>query len=310
MAYTISIHNGSQYSQKHNNRTKEVCEKEKHIDLERSHYTFMDVNVHDAYARLFAKSLNDYNQKIKSKHPERVKTMKQYINELYAKKDNAKNSTKLVYEIIVQVGNLESAPNDRQLKKIYYEYAKRWAQRNPNLKMIGCYMHFDEEGSPHMHIDYIPYAKCTRGMEYQPNLTQALKSQGFDSERKSDTAQIRWEKSEREVLREICKEYEVETRDSKTGRKHMETEVYKLFKRLENLKEQTANQVHLMEQREKELIQIGDDIEVLENYKKELIKSCQELRKQQEAYIKELEEITKPTSYEEVHFISEIPLDF
>ena len=33
-----------------------------------------------------------------------------------------------------------------------------WKERNPRLELIGAYYHADEDGVPHVHIDYIPVA--------------------------------------------------------------------------------------------------------------------------------------------------------
>lgn len=78
------------------------------------------------------------------------------------------------------------------------EFINGWEERNPNLKLVGTYMHNDE-GTSHLHIDYVPVSYGnTREMEVQNSLAGALRQQGFGSKtRASYTEQMQWENSER-----------------------------------------------------------------------------------------------------------------
>ena len=52
-----------------------------------------------------------------------------------------------------------------------------WAERNPNLHLIGAYIHCDEpDGTVHLHCDYIPVAECSRGMSIQNSLDKEVSS--------------------------------------------------------------------------------------------------------------------------------------
>lgn len=61
------------------------------------------------------------------------------------------------------------------------EFVSTWQERNPNLELIGAYYHADEQGEPHIHLDYIPVAHgYKRGLETQTGLVKALQEQGFE----------------------------------------------------------------------------------------------------------------------------------
>lgn len=295
MAYTISVHNGKQANRKHNNRDKETVSKERHINPEKPHYNALDVSPIEAYRRIFGKVLEEYNNHIKDKHPERVKTIEQFYNEIMAKRDNSKNSRKGVYEVIIQVGNTDQRPSDKELYRIYMEYAKTWKERNKNLKMIGCYLHFDEPGGPHMHIDYVPVAHCKRGMALQPNINKALEEMGFKTKNYKDNSLVQWERSERAVMEQICKEMEIETKPAVGGKKHKHKQIWELEQKLDRTYKQLDNELQKLEELE-------IDVNCLEETKKKLENQIKTLKQ-------ELLDITKPTTYKENLFISEIDLD-
>ena len=52
------------------------------------------------------------------------------------------------------------------------KYVEGFEERNPNLKLIGAYIHMDE-ASPHLHLDYVPVAHgYSRGLETRNSLTK------------------------------------------------------------------------------------------------------------------------------------------
>lgn len=203
MAYSLTFHNGSQVHQKNNSREYSVVSKEKHIDLNRYHENIYNFKLYYVYKRLFGKALQQYNAKIKDTHPERVMNLHEYINHLHIQSQKSTNSKKLTYEYIIQVGGADEHPDENTLIDIYKSYLHNWEKVNQNLVLLGTYIHCDEEGGPHMHIDYIPFAKCSRGMEYQPNLSKALEEQVFLSDKKTLTAQMKCEQAERYRLTQI-----------------------------------------------------------------------------------------------------------
>ncbi len=236
MAYTISAHNGSQVRQAHNLRIKKVIEKEDHIKEDGEHYTLKHRDLKEAYKSIFDEALKEYNERVKKKNPDRVKTMDEYLNGIFAKMNKSKNSIKPCYEIILQIGNLENHPNDEVNQAILEDFYFTFEKTFSKLEVIGAYIHNDEDGAMHMHIDYIPIADCERGMKKQPLINRALEQMGYKSENINDTAQMQFQEDCRIIMRNLCLEYGIEVDESKKEyREHMETDIFKLNSKFEEL---------------------------------------------------------------------------
>ena len=201
MPKTISFHNGSNWSRGHNIRDERYTDKQEHIDkaLTEQNVTIRDVPVRQAYAEIFGQAVEEYNAKQKRSD----RRITDYYDKI--KQDKRKHP---VYECIVQIGDRSDTGNTaEQEKQALIRFAEEWDKRNPNLRLVGAYIHCDEpDGTVHMHLDYIPVAECTRGMRLQNSLDRALQQQGFKSENIHQTAQIAWQDSEREALCAICRD--------------------------------------------------------------------------------------------------------
>lgn len=214
---TIATHNGSKLSQKHNRREKKVVSKEEHIDKNGQHEEWLDIDVKDAYKRIFEKARIEYNEKQKRKD----RQIEDYFEKI--SQDKKKHTC---YEMIAGVYGDDLS--QQQKKEILWEFANGWKERNPNLKMIGCYWHNDEPGEQHIHIDYIPIALCDRGMKLQNSLDRALGQQGIEQgESIHETRQILWEKRENEYLEKLCNEKGAEVKRCQYSRRHEDTSAYK-----------------------------------------------------------------------------------
>lgn len=54
------------------------------------------------------------------------------------------------------------------------DYVKMFQLRNPQLYVIGAYIHLDEE-TPHLHLNFVPWVSgCKRGLETKTSLRQHL----------------------------------------------------------------------------------------------------------------------------------------
>lgn len=231
MKVTISTHNGSNVAREHNIRNEKVVSKESHIDMNGVHETWHDEKIRDAYERLFGDALEEYNQK-QSREDRKIKSYYNHIDQDAKKKP--------CYEMIIGIYKKDAhgkrAIPDEVGKEIMREFVDGWKERNPNLEMIGAYYHADEQGAPHVHIDYIPVAhNCSRGLKTQNGLVKALGEQGFEKKGK-ETAQIRWERRENQELESICNEYGLEVEHPRTGEKHLDIAQYKIERELEGLK--------------------------------------------------------------------------
>ena len=187
------------------------------------HETWIDQSPRQAYRELFGAAQEAYNQRqIAAGRPGRC--IKSYYDQVA--KDGQKHA---VYEMIIAVGNRDNRPAEDLAKGILREFVDTWSERNDSLKMIGAYYHADEQGVPHVHIDYVPVAVgCRRGMAVQNGLVKALNAIGFETKSMSDTAQIQWEHRENQYLERLCAERGLEVDHPLDGRKHLKTERYKL----------------------------------------------------------------------------------
>ena len=239
MAKTISTHNGSVANREHNVRNPRATDKQDHIDksLKGRNEILHDEKPREAYRRIFGKALAEYNAK--QSRPERQ--IRDYF--AHVEKDSKKHT---VYEMIVQIGDRKDtgidAPVERECLKEFYA---GWKERNPHLECIGAYLHADEaDGTVHLHVDYVPVATgYARGMEIQTGLVKALEQQGF-VKAGARTAQIQWEARENAALEDICRQHGIEIEHPMAKgekRKHLDTDIYKAQKQLEETKLQLAD---------------------------------------------------------------------
>lgn len=225
MAKTISLHNGTEWSRGHNIRDERFTKEQYHIDPELTcnNVVIVDKPVRQAYQELFGKSAEEYNS--------RQQRSDRKIDDYYRKIKNDKRKH-LVYELIVQIGDRKDTGNEAEAEReALRRYAETWSERNPNLSLIGAYIHADEpNGTVHMHIDYIPVAHCDRGMRLQNSLDRALTQQGFEGYySKRNTPQIAWQRAERQALEGICKDMGINAKAEQrrsTGRKHFSKNEY------------------------------------------------------------------------------------
>lgn len=258
---TISTHNGSRISRKHNIRDKNVVSKEKHIDPNGWHEIWLDIPPKKTYKEVFEKAVIEYNNKQK-RNDRKITDYYQKIRQ-----DKKKH---LLYEMIC--GVYEDNITPELSHDILYDYAKGFQERHPNLKVTGIYFHADEEGkAPHIHIDYFPVAEMKKGMALQNSLVKALEQEGFMSGKKyNDTAQIKFEHSENAILENICNKYGFEVEHPQVNMKveHLDTAVYKKKKEIERL--------------EIEKLDLQDEVEYLTSEKEEIKHNTPKYKKQRD----------------------------
>ena len=197
-------------SLRHNNR--EFISSAKNIDVSRisDNITYVKQDLTDAYKHLFEDAVKEYVKKTKPSRRQYT-TAEEYLE--YMK--HSSNKQKPFYEIIVEVGDKFTAPCNSDMgeccKEILDEYMRNFQARNPNLYVFNAVLHLDE-AVPHLHIDYIPWAECTRGMPVKSSLTQALESMSDVKINKADRSRYnnysqQWRLQEREVIRNLCLEH-------------------------------------------------------------------------------------------------------
>lgn len=177
-----SMHNGKKYNLRHNTRDFDhgKWNKDGHINESRSclNEVLVNVNLRDFFEDTFAKAIDEYNEKNKSKHADRCTTVSKYFSE-------QKNKAQ---ETILQFGNAETykaiveqfgqSKADDFYKKALKKAYEKWQEDNPSFMVFGAYIHLDEK-TPHLHLDFLPVAETTRGLTTKVSLDGALKQIGF-----------------------------------------------------------------------------------------------------------------------------------
>ena len=216
-------------SQMHNRREYEKYGKPTpdNIDVSKSHenITLVDRDIKEAYREIFGEALDEYNAKQKRAD----RKIEDYCDHI----KKSKNGEKLFYEDVVQWGSKDDFQNPQtreRAKEALVKYVEGFEERNPNLKLIGAYIHMDE-ASPHLHLDYVPVANgYSRGLETRNSLDKAMKQMGFQPENESrkNNATKLWKESERAVFGEICRGLGLEVEpERKSDRKSLTVEEYK-----------------------------------------------------------------------------------
>lgn len=294
MPKTISFHCGSNWSRGHNIRDERYTNKQEHIDkvLTQQNVTVRDVPVRQAYAEIFGQAVEEYNAK--------QQRSDRRITDYYDKiKQNKRKHP--VYECIVQIGDRSDTGNAaEQEKQALIRFAEEWDKNNPNLKLVGAYIHADEpNGTVHMHIDFIPVAKCNRGMALQNSFAKALEQQGFKGVKASETAQMKWQQAQREILEQLCADHQIEAKANQgLTHIHLSSEEYQRAK--ERQKQEISQQLAPLKAELDDYKQLKVDTEsvVLEKKKvplsKNVMVSAEKLEKTEQqaaAYVANRDEI-------------------
>ena len=216
-------------SQLHNRREYEKIGKPipDNIDSSKTaeNITLVDRGIQQVYQEIFGDALEQYNSK--------QKRADRKIEDYYDHIQKSKNGEKLFYEDVVQWGKKEDfqKPETRErAKEALVKYVEGFEERNPNLKLIGAYIHMDE-ASPHLHLDYVPVAHgYSRGLSTRNSLDRAMKEMGFvpENESRKNNATKLWKESERSYFGEICRSMGLEVEmERQSTRKNLSVEEYK-----------------------------------------------------------------------------------
>ena len=174
--------------------------------------------------------------------------------------------------------------------KVLDEYMQDFQRRNPTLRVFCCYLHQDE-ATPHLHIDFVPYVTGWKGkgMDTRVSLKQALKSLGFQGGAKHDTELNQWINHEKEVLAEIMERYEIEWEQKGTHEEHLEVYNFK--------KKERAKEVKELEQKIENLTAdveaTESDIKALNQEKADAEKARDQVRESKEQAEKEFKHMEK-----------------
>ena len=170
MKYNIeakaSMHVGKKYSLKHNLREYDANKwnTDGHIQSDRSHLNerLTHTELRDFFQRTFGAAIDQYNEKNREKHPDRMTSVDEYYNKY---KGHAQ-------ECIMQMGDHENYMELIKLvgqekadyihKQFLTRAYKNWLKDNPSLKVFSATIHMDEikDGTPHIHLDFLDVCHC------------------------------------------------------------------------------------------------------------------------------------------------------
>ena len=247
---------------------------------------YQNENLKEVYKELFDEAVERYNI---------GKRKDRQITNYYEKIRQGKQE-KLFHEVIFQIGNREdmavgTAEGDLAVK-ILDEYVKDFQKRNATLRVFGCYLHQDE-ATPHLHIDFIPYVTDWKGkgMDTRVSLKQALKSLGFQGGNKHDTELNQWINHEKEVLAEVARQHGIEWEQKGTHEEHLDVYNFKKKERKKEVQALEREKEYLTAENEGLTAQIAEaraDIQLLKDDKEQAVKDKEEAEKRAEKAEKDL----------------------
>ena len=250
---------------------------------------YQNENLKEVYKELFDDAVERYNT---GKRKDRK------ITNYYEKIRQGKQE-KLFHEVISQIGNREDMAVGTEAGNLAVnvldEYVKDFQKRNPTLRVFSCYLHQDE-ATPHLHIDFIPYVTGWKGkgMDTRVSLKQALKGLGFQGGNKHDTELNQWINHEKEVLAEIARQYGIEWEQKGTHEEHLDVYNFKKKERKKEVQELEQEKEHLTAEKEELTAQIAEsraDIQNLKDDKEQAIKAKQEAEQKAGSAEKELKSL-------------------
>lgn len=190
-----------------------------------------DYDIKEVYHILFDEVVEDYNAT--------QKRSDRKIKDYYSKINNDKK-TNPFHEVIVQVGSMDDRIDRDEYISIYSKWLDRFEKENDKMKVFGAFMHFDEKGAPHMHVDYIPIATYNKGMALRVSNDKAIKQMGYKS-------WLDWKDKQVENLKEIMLEHGIEKKSMGNEERYLNPNA---FKQLQRFKEQAELEIRETVQQE------------------------------------------------------------
>ena len=256
MERTISFMNGKG-SIGHNTRSF-IAD---NVDASRTknNITLIHEDIKQVYHKLFDNALDEYNAKQKRKD----KQIKSYYEKISRSKQE-----KLFYEVIVQIGNKDDTGVGSSAAEVatwvLKDYVKMFQLRNPQLYVIGAYIHLDEE-TPHLHLNFVPWVSgCKRGLETKTSLKAALATRGFASEGKGNTEWKQWAEAEKDDIALIMRRYGIDWKKKNTHIQHLSVLDYKKQERVKEvaaLEEELEGAQVVLELKEERIEALEKEIE-------------------------------------------------
>lgn len=229
---SISFSTAAKGNFNHNRRTNSKVPE--NVDPTRTAFNkiLIDKDIRQVYKEVFGEALAEYNaNQVAKKHPERQK--KDYYSAVCHDK-----KTEPFREAVVQIGNKDKQLPRWESNEILQKFLKRFQENNPQLVVVGAYIHNDE-ATPHMHIVYVPIATYSKGLKKRVSNDKALNQMGFKTWND-------WKDSQMACLESLVREKGYDREFMNNSNKHI-ADVEK-FKRVQKEVERLAkNKLEKME---------------------------------------------------------------
>lgn len=222
---SISFSTAAKGNFNHNRRTNSKVPE--NVDPTRTAFNkiLIDKDIRQVYKEVFGKALAEYNaNQVAKKHPERQK--KDYYSAVCHDK-----KTEPFREAVVQIGNKDKQLPRWESNEILQKFLKRFQENNPQLVVVGAYIHNDE-ATPHMHIVYVPVATYSKGLKKRVSNDKALNQMGFKTWND-------WKDSQMACLESLVREKGYDREYMNNSNRHI-ADVEK-FKRVQKEVERLAN---------------------------------------------------------------------
>ncbi|HDR8043327.1 plasmid recombination protein [Bacillus thuringiensis] len=254
MLGSISFNQSYQSSLSHNNR--ENIHGNPGIDqsrLEENIY-FVQKDIRSVYKEVFQEAVDKYNEKQKRND----RKIDDYYDKIH--KDEKTHEQR---ELVVAIGEGKDDPKYRGAKKeALKRYAEAFQERNPNLAVYNMVLH-DDEANPHLHINYVPNFKSSRGLTRRVGMDRALQQQGVEGKGRQLIAH--WREAETAYIEQLAKEHIPNFERANVGsHKYMKVRQYKEYAEAKSMIE---NQV---QEKETQLQTIDHDLKNVKETTSEL----------------------------------------
>ena len=255
MEYTTMIHTaGDKMRANHNRRHFWKNHVPENIHPDRPHETVVDKDIISVYEELFGEAIKEYNAKqIKNRHKDKIiPDVKAYYKSL--QRDDIQHA---VYEQYITIGNKNNIPDYETANQIFKEYCENFQEKYPNLKVIGFYIHGDEDGTHHAHLDFIPISyEGKKGLSTKVNFHGALQEMGINPIKQPDGSKSNplamWEASCLQTLDDLCAKYGIcvkeHTHKPKEQRRKWQTTY-------DYVEQKTKERVQALEEKQEKLVE-------------------------------------------------------
>lgn len=182
------------------------------VDKNRSsnNIALVDEDIHKTFTKLFGPAVREHDEK-ETRKDRKIVDYYEYQKKQKQKGSKAKKGQPKVLfkEFVIQFGNRKTLDEygitDKLLIQMYTEYVEDFKKRNPNLYVVGAYIHLDEK-TPHLHLDVVPCSPCNRKMRLTNSFDNALETQGYNV-KKQRTGYKNWRDDEINSIEMIYKNH-------------------------------------------------------------------------------------------------------